>query len=71
MACTLLQVVSEEKLKLERQVDTLRTKLAHKEARLRGSVDALAKASYQLRASFRAEVGWECCRWWQGVVPEG
>lgn len=51
-----LQVISEEKQKLERQVDTLSSKLAQKEARMRNSVDALAKASYKLRASFTAEV---------------
>lgn len=43
-------------MRLEAQVDSLSTKLAGKEARLRNSVDALAKASYKLRASFTAEV---------------
>jgi hypothetical protein len=50
--------MSEEKARLERQVDALSGSLAKKEARLRGSVDALAKASYKLRASFTAEVSW-------------
>ena len=54
--CPFPQVASEERLRLEAQVDSLSTKLAGKEARLRNSVDALAKASYKLRASFTAEV---------------
>lgn len=58
---TALQVISEEKQKLERQVDTLSSKLAQKEARMRNSVDALAKASYKLRASFTAEVSKRLC----------
>jgi hypothetical protein len=49
--------MAEERARLERQVDSLSGTLAKKEARLRGSVDALAKASYKLRASFTAEVG--------------
>lgn len=47
----------EARAKLEVQVDSLSSKLAGKEARLRSSVDALAQASCKLRASFSAEVG--------------
>jgi len=51
----------DEKVRLEQQVESLSSKLAKKEARLRGSMDALAQASYKLRSSFAAEVsggGW-------------
>lgn len=62
LTLTWLQVVTEEKSKLQAQVHSLSSKLAQKEARLRGSVDALAQASYKLRASFTAEVRpGECC----------
>ena len=66
----------DERLQLARQVETLSSKLMKKEERLRGSMDALAKASYKLRASFTAEVragvgaglgyggGGESMLWW-------
>lgn len=55
-AAAAAEISAAEKVKLEQKIDLLTAKLDQKDCRLRNSMNAMARASSSLRASFSAQV---------------